>query len=257
MADMIKVKDFAKNFGLDIKDATKIIEDSGLLGSAQIGESVEISVINTVVNKITLDNQTKIEDYLKAGEKKEKKVEKPAAPKAEPKKEEKKIEKPVEAKKPVEEKKQEAKVEHKPEIKADTKPAAPKTEAKPEVKTEPKPERQPERDRTDLRETTDLSRDVTAEASKDLRAQINRDERESVLSSTETIRSPLTRIFQETELISRSLRESVLSLTESPSIRISTVITADLIREASVTTERITVRDSHLSPSRSPSPNQT
>ncbi|MBR7101430.1 MAG: translation initiation factor IF-2 [Clostridia bacterium] len=145
MADMIKVKDFAKNFGLDIKDATKIIEDSGLLGSAQIGESVEISVINTVVNKITLDNQTKIEDYLKAGEKKEKKVEKPAAPKAEPKKEEKKIEKPVEAKKPVEEKKQEAKVEHKPEIKADTKPAAPKTEAKPEVKTEPKPERQPER----------------------------------------------------------------------------------------------------------------
>ena len=44
MADMVKVKDFAKNFGLDIKDATKIIEDSGLLGGAQVGEAVEISV---------------------------------------------------------------------------------------------------------------------------------------------------------------------------------------------------------------------
>ena len=50
MADMIKVKDFAKNFGLDIKDATKIIEDSGLLGSAQIGESVEISFRLRVVS---------------------------------------------------------------------------------------------------------------------------------------------------------------------------------------------------------------
>ena len=75
MADMVKVKDFAKNFGLDIKDATKIIEDSGLLGSAQVGETVEMSVINTVVNKMTLDNQTKVSDYLKAGEKK---AEKPA-----------------------------------------------------------------------------------------------------------------------------------------------------------------------------------
>ena len=129
MADMVKVKDFAKNFGLDIKDATKIIEDSGLLGGAQVGEAVEISVINAVVNKITLANQTRIEDYLKAGKKAEKKAEvkpekkterpQPKAdkpqPKAEPKKEEKKAEKPVEIKKPAEERKPEIKVEPKPE----------------------------------------------------------------------------------------------------------------------------------------------
>ena len=146
MADMVKVKDFAKNFGLDIKDATKMIEDSGLLGSAQVGETVEISVINTVVNKMTLDNQTKVSDYLKAGEKKAEKpapkTEKPA-PKAEPKKEEKKEEKkPVEVKaepKPVQEKKPEVKpapkAEAKPEIKAE-----PKAEAKPEARQEKKPE---------------------------------------------------------------------------------------------------------------------
>ena len=47
MAEMVKVKDFAKNFGLDIKDATKIIEDSGLLGSGQVGEAVDMAVVNT------------------------------------------------------------------------------------------------------------------------------------------------------------------------------------------------------------------
>ena len=83
MADMVKVKDFAKNFGLDIKDATKIIEDSGLLGSTQVGETVEMSVINTIVNKITLDNQTKISDYLAGGTKK---AEKPAEKKEKPEK---------------------------------------------------------------------------------------------------------------------------------------------------------------------------
>ena len=85
MADMVKVKDFAKNFGLDIKDATKIIEDSGLLGAAQVGETVEMAVVNTIVNKMTWDNQTKISDYLADGEKKPEKAEKPA-PMAEPKK---------------------------------------------------------------------------------------------------------------------------------------------------------------------------
>jgi len=131
MADMVKVKDFAKNFGLDIKDATKMIEDSGLINPTQIGEAVEMSVINSVVNKLTLNNQTKVEDYLKAGSKPEKKAaskaEKPVAPKGEPKKEEKKAEKPQEIKKPVEEKKTEKPQEARklPEVKkpADEKPA--------------------------------------------------------------------------------------------------------------------------------------
>ncbi|MBQ2736650.1 MAG: translation initiation factor IF-2 [Clostridia bacterium] len=146
MADMVKVKDFAKNFGLDIKDATKIIEDSGLLGSAQVGETVEMAVINTIVNKITLDNQSKISDYLAGGTKK---AEKPAEkkekiqPKAEKpvqktEKPQPKAEKPAEAKKP----------EVKPEIKAEAKkpeikPEA-KVEAKPEIKAEPKVEKAPE-----------------------------------------------------------------------------------------------------------------
>ncbi len=149
MADMVKVKDFAKNFGLDIKDATKIIEDSGLLGSAQVGETVEMAVINTIVNKITLDNQSKISDYLAGGtkkaekpaEKKEKaapKTEK-AAPKAEkPAPKAEKAEKPApkaeKAEKPVE--------ARKPEVK--TEAPAPKAEVKPEIKAEPKVEKAPE-----------------------------------------------------------------------------------------------------------------
>ncbi|MBQ8393510.1 MAG: translation initiation factor IF-2 [Clostridia bacterium] len=118
MAEMVKVKDFAKNFGLDIKDAIKLIEDSGLLGSAQVGESVDMFVANAIVNKITFNNQTKIKDYLADGEKK---VEKPAS-------------KP-EAKKP------EAKAEPKPEAKKSEAKAEPKPEAKkPEAKAEPKSE---------------------------------------------------------------------------------------------------------------------
>ncbi|MBQ8344585.1 MAG: hypothetical protein IJY41_05310, partial [Clostridia bacterium] len=70
MAEMVKVKDFAKNFGLDIKDATKIIEDSGLIGSAQLGEAVDMAVINTIVNNMTKDISRKLDNYLKPEEKK-------------------------------------------------------------------------------------------------------------------------------------------------------------------------------------------
>ena len=157
MADMVKVKDFAKNFGLDIKDATKIIEDSGLLGSAQVGETVEMAVINTIVNKITLDNQSKISDYLAGGTKKaekpaekkekiqpkaEKPVQKTEKPQPKAEKPQPKAEKPVEAKKP--EVKPEIKAEaKKPEIKPEVKVEA-KVEAKPEIKAEPKVEKAPE-----------------------------------------------------------------------------------------------------------------
>lgn len=139
MAEMVKVKDFAKNFGLDIKEANKIIEDSGLLGSAQVGESVDMAVINTIVNKMTLGAQRKLDNYFKPEEKKppvkkeapkaEAKPTPKPAPKAEPKVEPKK-----ETPKP------ETKIEAKPEIKPE-----PKVEAKPEVKKEaPKQETKPE-----------------------------------------------------------------------------------------------------------------
>ena len=73
MAEMVKVKDFARNFGLDIKDAVKIIEDSGLNGAAQVGETVELSVINSIVNKMTLGCRTKISEHLNEPKKAEKK----------------------------------------------------------------------------------------------------------------------------------------------------------------------------------------
>ena len=134
MDKMVKVKDFARNFGLDIKDATKIIEDSGLLGSAQIGEAVEMGVINTIVNKMTLDNQSKISEFL-APKKAEPKKEKKPAPKVEPKKEE------VKAAPKAEPKKEEAKVAPKAEPKKEEAKAAPKAEPKKEeAKAAPKAE---------------------------------------------------------------------------------------------------------------------
>ena len=54
MEKLIKVKDFAKNFGLDIKDAIEYIENSGIIGKQKVGESIEISVANAVANHMTL-----------------------------------------------------------------------------------------------------------------------------------------------------------------------------------------------------------
>jgi len=153
MAEMVKVKDFAKNFGLDIKDATKIIEDSGLLGSAQVGETVDMSVVNTIVNKMTLGIQSKLDNYLKPEEKKpapKKEAPKPApkaeakpAPKAEPKPE-------IKKEAPKAEVKAEPKAEAKPEVKKE----APKTEVKPEIKADNRPQ-QDNRQRNDRNDRND------------------------------------------------------------------------------------------------------
>ena len=174
MAEMVKVKDFAKNFGLDIKDATKIIEDSGLLGSAQLGEAVDMAVVNTIVNNMTKDISRKLDNYLKPEEKKpapKKEAPKPA-PKAEPKPEVKK-----EAPK-AEPKKEEPKVELKPEIKPEVKKEAPKAEAKAEPKPEVKDDARPQQDnrqvRNDRNDRFDRSRDNNQPRREDNRPQGDR-----------------------------------------------------------------------------------
>jgi len=61
---MARIKDFAKDFNLDIKDALDLIERAGL-GARQSGANIETNEISAVVNILTLDNQCAgIEDYL-------------------------------------------------------------------------------------------------------------------------------------------------------------------------------------------------
>ena len=149
MAKLIKVKDFAKDFGIDIKDATALIESSGLLSTASVGESMELALANAIANRLTLAcENVKLDDYLgaktsvPAGKAKKAKTEKKAEPKPEAKPEAK-----VEAKPEVKAEKKEAPKSEpvkeakkpQPEIKTEKK-AEPKAEPKPEVKPEPKPE---------------------------------------------------------------------------------------------------------------------
>ena len=152
--DQIKVKDFAKNFGLNIKDATDIIKNSNLAGKT-VGESVDMSVVNVIANNMTLEiKNISFDDYfagkldIPAGEKPKPKAEpKKEAPKAEAKaepKKETKAEAKVEAKvEPKVEAKAEPKVEAKPAVKAEVKPEIKKEAPKVEAKEEPKPEFKP------------------------------------------------------------------------------------------------------------------
>ena len=139
--DQIKVKDFAKNFGLNIKDATDIIKNSNLAGKT-VGEAVDVSVINVIANSMTLEiKNVSFDDYF-AG-----KLDIPQGEKPKPKKSAPKAEAKAEAKPEV---KQEAKTEAK-------KPEAPKAEVKAEVKAEPKQEikaeaKKPEAPKAEARE---------------------------------------------------------------------------------------------------------
>jgi hypothetical protein len=61
---MARIKDFAKDFNLDMKDALELIERAGL-GARQSGANIEADEISTVLNILTLENQYKgINDYL-------------------------------------------------------------------------------------------------------------------------------------------------------------------------------------------------
>ena len=135
MAAVVKVKDFAKNFGLEIKDVVELAEKEGLCGKATIGDTIEMPLANAIANRLSL-----MLDGVSMGEYLEKKTDVPAgkAKRAPAKKEEPKAEVKPEPKK---EEKEEPKAEAKPEAKKE----APKAEAKPEPKKEaPKAETKPE-----------------------------------------------------------------------------------------------------------------
>ena len=151
---MAKIKDFAKDLGLDLKDALDLIERASVKTKAN-GTTIDDGDLSTVLHVFTTERATKnMNKYLsgeatipspKAKKKAEPKVEVKAEPKVEKKVEEKKpeakaepkIEKKAEEKKP--EVKAEPKVEKKPEVKVEA-----KVEPKPEVKAEPKVEKKPE-----------------------------------------------------------------------------------------------------------------
>ena len=154
MAAVIKVKDFAKNFGIDVKDVAELITESGLLGKATVGDSIEVTVANAIANRLTLMTGVKMDDYLAkktdvpAGKAKKQPVKKEAPAqeakpevKAEPKKEEK----PEVKQEPKKEAKPEPKPQPKQEAKAEIKPEV-KPEIKPEVKAEPKKEEKPKQE---------------------------------------------------------------------------------------------------------------
>ena len=61
---MARIKDFAKDFNLDIKDALDLIERAGF-GARQSGANIEADEISSVLNILTLEKQCKgINDYL-------------------------------------------------------------------------------------------------------------------------------------------------------------------------------------------------
>ena len=129
---MARIKDFAKDLGLDIKEACELAAKYGL-GTKQSSGNIDDGEIAVFLNKLTLENQfAGIDSYFNGeatikSQKKKAKVEK---------KEEAKVEEKVEAKV---ETKVEAKVEEKAEKKAE-KPVEKKVEAKAEVKAEAKAE---------------------------------------------------------------------------------------------------------------------
>ena len=167
---MARIKDFAKDLGLDIKEACDLCASYGL-GTKQVSGNIDDAEIALFLNKYTLERQfSGIDSYfngeatIKSAKKKaEKKVEAKVEAKEEPKvevKAEPKAEKKAEAKpeikkeikaevkveakaEPKAEIKAEVKVEKKPEVKAEVKAEVkvePKAEAKVEKKIEPKPE---------------------------------------------------------------------------------------------------------------------
>ena len=140
---MARIKDFAKDLGLDIKDAVALIADYGL-GTKVASGNIEDNEIAIFLNKLTLDRQfSGIESYFNGentikSQKKKAKVEKKeeivAEAKVEPKAETK-VEAKAEAKV---EAKAEAKVAPKAEVKVEA-----KAEAKPAPKQEPRAEAKP------------------------------------------------------------------------------------------------------------------
>ena len=136
---MARIKDFAKDLGLDIKEACDLCASYGL-GTKQISGNIEDSEIAVFLNKYTLARQFSGIDSYFSGDATIKGAKKKAEKKPVEAKEEPKQEKKVEVKaEPKQEKKPEVKEAPKAEVKAEIK-AEVKTEVKTEVKAEPKVE---------------------------------------------------------------------------------------------------------------------
>ena len=133
---MAKIKDFAKDLGLEIKDAIDLCASYGL-GTKQAGGNIEDGEIAIFINKLTLERQFAGIDSYFNGEATIKSQKKPKAKKVEAPAEMKAEEKPAKAEIKAEEKPAKAEVKaEKPAPKAEA-----KTEAKVEVKAEPKAEK--------------------------------------------------------------------------------------------------------------------
>ena len=151
---MARIKDFAKDLGLDIKETLELIEKYEL-GQKQSGGNIEDGEIAFFLDrytkehlffgiddyfdgKVTIGEKKKAEPKaeVKAEPKAEVKVEAKVETKAEPKKGEPKAEVKVE---PKVEPKAEPKVEPKVEVKPEPKKEEPKAEPKAEVKVEARP----------------------------------------------------------------------------------------------------------------------
>ena len=144
---MARIKDFAKDLGLDIKETVELIASYGL-GTKQSSGNIDDGEIAIFLNKYTLEKQFSGIDSYFNGEAIIKSAKKKAAPKKEePKTEapapEKKVE-PAKAEKKAEVKEEKpAKAEQKPEVKTEVKTEV-KAEVKAEVKTEKPAEKKPE-----------------------------------------------------------------------------------------------------------------
>ncbi len=157
---MARIKDFAKDLGLDIKDTIELASSYGL-GTKQASGNIDDGEIAIFLNKLTLSKQFSGIDAYFNGEATIKSQKKAKAKKVEEPKAEIKEEKTEPVKEAKAEKKAEAKAEVKPEpkqeksVKAEPKAEAkveakqekpaPKTEAKVEAKPAPKAEPKAER----------------------------------------------------------------------------------------------------------------
>ena len=163
---MARIKDFAKDLGLDIKEACDLCASYGL-GAKQVSGNIDDAEIALFLNKYTLERQFKGIDSYFNGEATIKSSKKKAEKKAEAK-----VEAKVEAK---EEPKQEAKVEKKPEAKPEVKKeikSEVKTEANAEVKVEAKAEPKAEiKAEVKVEKKPEVKAEVKVEPKADIKAE--------------------------------------------------------------------------------------
>ena len=150
---MARIKDFAKDINMDVKEALELFERAGLKGKTSTG-SIDEAEMSAALHVLTTERELKgIEKYLsgeaiipsakKKAKKEEPKAEVKAEIKTEPKKEEKKAE-------PKPQPKVEVKAEPKVEVKAEPKKEEKKVEVKPQDDKPQYGDRKPQGDKPQL-----------------------------------------------------------------------------------------------------------